>query len=88
MPRAAGAKKKTRFTLWLPDEVMKELASQQEASGKGSVAEVVREAVEVYRSLLQAREDGVKLFFEDERTGEKGRIWLLPGPLTGPRGKR
>ena len=87
MPRAAGAKK-TRFTLWLPDDIMKELTRHQEASGKGSVAEVVREAVEVYRSLLQARDEGVKLFFEDEKTGERGRIWILPGPLNTGRAKR
>jgi len=88
MPRAAGAKKKTRFTLWLPDDIMRELTRHQEASGKGSVAEVVREAIEVYRSLLRARDEGVKLSFEDEKTGEKGRVWILPGPLNVSRAKR
>jgi len=78
MPRTAGLKK-TRFTLWLSDDVLKDLTREQEATGKGSVAEVVREAVEVYRSLLHAKEQGLNLFFEDGKTGEKGRIWLLPG---------
>lgn len=59
---------------------MDDLTRQQKATGKGSVAEVVREAVEVYRSLLQAKEGGLNLFFEDSKTGEAGRIWLLPGP--------
>jgi hypothetical protein len=79
MPRNSGTKK-TRFTMWLPDEILKELSRQQHATGKGSLAEVVREAVEIYRSLLQARAEGLNLHFEDTNTGEKGRIWLLPGP--------
>jgi len=66
--------------MWLPDEILKELSQQQKATGKGSLAEVVREAVEVYRSLHQARAEGLNLYFEDVKTGEKGRIWLLPGP--------
>lgn len=79
MPRNPGSKK-TRFTMWLPDEILKELSHQQHATGKGSLAEVVREAVEVYRSLQQAKAEGLSLYFEDAITGEKGRIWLLPGP--------
>lgn len=79
MPRRTG-KKKSRFSLWLPDELMDVLTRQQEATGKGSVAEVVREAVEVYRSLLEAKEAGLNLYFRDSKTGEEGRIWLLPGP--------
>lgn len=59
--------------------MIEELTSQQEATGKGSVAEVVREAVEVYRSLLRAKAEGLNLFFESPE-GEKGRIWLIPGP--------
>ena len=78
MPRTSGLKK-TRFTLWLSDDVLADLTHEQERAGKGSVAEVVREAVEVYRSLLQAKEQGLNLFFEDP-SGEKGRMWLLPGP--------
>jgi hypothetical protein len=87
MPRAKGSKKQ-RFSLWIPGEVLEDLTRQQEATGKGSVAEVLREAVEVYRSLLKARDDGVNLFFEDSATGEKGRVWLLPGPHPLPRPKR
>jgi len=86
MPRTSGSKK-TRFSLWLPDEIRKELSQRQEATGKSSVAEVIREAVEVYRSLLQAKEAGMSLFYEDD-SGQKGRIWLLPGPLPVRRPKR
>ena len=28
----------------------------------------------------EARDRGVHLYFQDEKTGEEGRIWLLPGP--------
>jgi hypothetical protein len=48
--------------------------------GKASIAEVVRDAIDVYTSLLKARDRGVRLYFEDDETGEEGRIWLLPGP--------
>jgi hypothetical protein len=37
--------------------------------------------IEVYVSLLEARERDVRLYFNDEKTEEEGRIWLLPGPL-------
>lgn len=108
MPRKKAASKKQRFTLWLPEKTVTELDQLRKVTGKASVAEVVREAVDVYRSppvvsligeaadkslpdlisdavrvyssLLQAAEDGVRLYFEDTKTGETGRIWLLPGP--------
>jgi hypothetical protein len=79
MPRRIGSKK-TRFTLRLPDELISVLTYQQEAAGKGSLAEVIREAVEVYRSLLQAKDPGLQLYLQDSVTGESGRMWLLPGP--------
>lgn len=87
MPRTSGLKK-TRFTLWLSDEALKDLAREQERTGKGSVAEVVREAVEVYRSLLLAKEAGLDMYFEHAPTGEKGRMWLLPGQPPVPRSSR
>jgi hypothetical protein len=87
MPRTAGAKK-TRFTLFLPDDLMKDLSRYQESSGRGAIAEVVRDALRVYHSLLKAQDEGVKLYFEDEHAGEKGRIWVLPGPLKTTRIRR
>ncbi len=78
-PRRAGAKK-TRFTLWLPNEGLKDLKRLQSLTGKESVAEVIREAIMVYNDLLKAREEGVDLYFQDSETGESGRIWILPGP--------
>lgn len=71
---------KTRFTLWLSGDVQADLAKLQEQTGKASIAEVVREAIEVYRSLMHARAKGTELLFEDAKSGERGRIWLLPGP--------
>lgn len=76
---------KSRFSLWLTDESISTLKRQQRTSGKGSLAEVIREAVEVYRSLLQANEAGVQLYFHDSLSGERGRIWLLPGRLCSAR---
>jgi len=77
--RRAGTKK-ARFTLWLPKDTIEDLETLQEELGKISVAEVVRDALEVYSSLRLARKRGVSLYFEDSKSGEKGRIWLLPGP--------
>lgn len=84
MPRKRGAEKE-RFTLWLPAEMLRELERIQAATAKESLAEVVRDAIQVYTSLLKARQEGLELLFEHRDSGEKGRIWLLPGPppLTG-----
>ena len=71
---------KTRFTLWLPQTTIEQLERVQRSMDKASVAEVVRDAIEVYTSLLRARDRGVRLYFEDTKSGETGRIWLLPGP--------
>jgi hypothetical protein len=57
------------------------LEKLQHTQGKGSLAEVVRDAIEVYVSLLEARDRGVRLYFHDDESGEDGRIWLLPGTL-------
>jgi len=80
-PRKPRNEGKTRFTFWLPDATAEQLESLQRSQGKGSLAEVVRDAIEVYVSLLEARDRDVRLYFHDEKTGEEGRIWLLPGPL-------
>ena len=79
-PRKTMQQDRTRFTLWLTQETLDELERVQRSLDKGSVAEVIRDAVEVYLSLLKARDRKVRLFFEDEKSGESGRIWLLPGP--------
>jgi metal-responsive CopG/Arc/MetJ family transcriptional regulator len=71
---------RTRFTLWLTRETLDELERVQRGLDKGSVAEVIRDAVEVYLSLLKARDRNVRLYFEDKKSGESGRIWLLTGP--------
>ena len=79
MPRKARAPKE-RFTLWLPTEMIRRLERLERKTGKESIAEVIREAIQVYDSLQTAREQGVELFFEKRETDEQGRIWLLPGP--------
>lgn len=84
MPRNTGSKK-TKFTLWLPDEMIAELTKLQRYMGKESLAEVIRDAVVVYHDLLKAREKGVELYFEDAAKGRKGPIWILPGPPPGQR---
>jgi len=78
-PRNTGTAK-SRFTFWLPDETQKQLKRLQVATGKESVADVIRDAISVYKELLKARENDVELYFEDRKTGESGRIWILPGP--------
>jgi hypothetical protein len=79
-PRKPRNEGKTRFTLWLPEATAAQLEELQHAQGKGSLAEVVRDAIEVYLSLLGARDRNVRLYFHDEKSGDEGRIWLLPGP--------
>jgi hypothetical protein len=79
-PRKTLEQDRTRFTLWLAQESLDELEGARRNLNKGSVAEVIRDAIQVYLSLLQARERDVELFFESKKTGKSGRIWLLPGP--------
>ena len=71
---------KTRFTLWLSTTTMQQVEEVQGSMDKATAAEVIRDAIEVYLSLLKARDQGLRLYFQDEKTGESGRIWLLPGP--------
>ena len=79
-PRKAQEQDRTRFTLWLTQETLDALEHARVKLDKGSVAEVIRDGIEVYLSLLQARERDVELFFESKKTGKSGRIWLRPGP--------
>ena len=86
-PRNKGTEK-TRFTFWLPEDTHAELTELQRATGKESVAEVIREAIRVYQDLLKATADGVDLYFEDSKTGKKGQIWLLPGRFPSRRKRK
>lgn len=79
-PRKTQDQDRTRFTLWLTQETLDELERARRNLDKGAVAEVIRDAIEVYLSLLKARDRDVELFFESKKTGKSGRIWLLPGP--------
>lgn len=79
-PRKARDEENTRFTLWLPTATAQQLEELQHKNGKGSLAEVVRDAIDVYLSLVEARERKVHFYFHKENSGEEGRIWLLPGP--------
>ena len=78
--------RKQRFTLWLPVESVHLLEQIQRASGKVALAEVVRDALEVYCSLHRARRAGIELFFTKHPDGKRGQVWLLPGPFPGERG--
>lgn len=78
---------KTRFTFWLREETLAELARFQDATGKESVAEAVRTAIRVYLDLLKAADENIDLIYRDRDTGEEGRIWLLPGPFPFKKGQ-
>jgi NaMN:DMB phosphoribosyltransferase len=79
MAKRSTRKGKTRFTMWIDANTLERLEALQGKTGKGSVAEVVREAMTVYGEMVTAHERGVRLFFEDRKSGEKGRVWLVPG---------
>jgi len=64
--------------MWMDKEMLKQLEKVRADTGKGSVADVVREAVSVYSSLMAAKDRGIKFWFES-KSGEKCQIWLLPG---------
>ncbi len=79
-PRKTLDQDRKRFTLWLPTATADELEHLQTAMRKGAIAEIVRDAIDVYLSLLKARDRGVQLFFKDDKAKKEGPIWLLPGP--------
>lgn len=79
-PRKARDEENTRFTLWLPTATAEQLEKLQQKYGKGSLAEVVRDAIDVYLSLVEARDRDVHFYFHNQKSGDEGRIWLLPGP--------
>lgn len=81
MPRRKSSIEKSRFTLWLPAETTATLVRLQELLQKASVAEVVRDAIDVYAQLLEARKDGVEILYRKPGTEEEGVVWLLPGPV-------
>jgi hypothetical protein len=72
--------KKGRFTMRLDDEWLEQVEKLRSVTGKGSAAEVLRTAFSVYSSILTANERNVRFSFEDRKSGEKGYLWLLPGP--------
>ena len=76
-PRKTGADK-TRFTLWLPDDLMDRLTHIQQAHAKESLAEVVRDGLMVYVDLLKAREEGAERERREERPAES-RGFPVPG---------
>jgi hypothetical protein len=86
MTRRKSTIQKSRFTLWLPSETTGKLVHLQEVLQKASVAEVVRDAIDVYANILEARDNGVELFFRKEGTQDEGPVWVLPGPF--PKGNK
>lgn len=80
MAKRVTHKGKTRFTMWMDADMLEKLEKLQSVTGKGSVADVVRDAVAVYGSLVTANRRGVRLSYDDRSTGDKGHIWLVPGP--------
>ncbi|QDV89908.1 hypothetical protein RAS2_09830 [Phycisphaerae bacterium RAS2] len=87
MPRRSGPKK-SKFSLWLPDQMIEDLTRIQRDMGKESLAEVIRDAAMVYCDLLKARDKGVDLYYEEAAGGSKGPVWILPGPPPGQRRKK
>jgi hypothetical protein len=73
------------FQVRLDDEVYKIL--QEVAATRGiSVADVMREAFEIYTIGIDYVEQGKHLFWEDPKRGEKAEL-LIPGFTLKPRRK-
>lgn len=66
--------------MWMDKSMLRELEALRVATDKGSVADVVRDAVSVYRTLMNASKRGVRLSYENKKAGDAGKVWLLPGP--------
>lgn len=71
------------FQVRLSDEVhetVKVLAEEREIS----IADVIREALEIYTVGLAYAEDGKRLVWEDDRSGQKLEL-LIPGFINAKR---
>ena len=79
-PRKTLDQDRKRFTLWLPVATADELERLQTEMGKGAIAEIVRDAIDVYLSLLKARDRGRTPILQGRKDEKEGPIWLLPGP--------
>ncbi len=72
---------KTKFSMWVADSTLEDLKRVQRIQGRESLSEVIRDALTVYTDLIKASERGIDLYFQDTKTKESGRIWLLPRRL-------
>ena len=61
---------KTRFTLWLSTATMQQVERAQQSMDKATAAEVIRDAIEVYLSLLTCVTAGSGCIFKTRNGGE------------------
>jgi len=54
MKKGVAQRGKTRFTMWIDSEMLTQIQKLQSVTAKGSVADLIREAVSVYASLMTA----------------------------------
>lgn len=80
MGKRVAHKGKTRFTMWIDADMLEQIEKLKSVTGKASVADVFRDAVAVYGSLVTANRQGVRFSYENRKTGETGHVWLVPGP--------
>ena len=66
--------------LRLPNATVSKLKELERRYNKDSAAEIVRDAIAVYVSLIEARDRGLQIFSRDELSEQEERIWLPSDP--------
>jgi len=67
-----------RFNVYLPREAYATLERLREMSGKRSLAETIRSAVQLYMAIQEELDDGNQLMVENKQSGDRKRLRLIP----------
>jgi Ribbon-helix-helix protein, copG family len=82
-PMAAGKDRKggkndvVRFNVYLPREAFEALGRLRKMSGKRSLAETIRSALQLYLVIQEELGDGKEIILENKEGGERERLRIL-----------
>lgn len=66
-----------RFNVYLPRKAYESLEKLRQLSGKSSLAETIRSALNLYLVIQEEIDEGKEIFLEDKITKEKEKLRLI-----------
>jgi hypothetical protein len=76
-PKKGEKSEVVRFNVYLPREAYDALERLRQLSGKRSLAETIRSALQLYLVLQEELDGGKEIFLEDKERGEREKLRLL-----------